>query len=36
MVEIGVGAGLAAAAIFGVIAAAAAIFGSKDKQKQDK
>ncbi|XP_016326566.1 HRAS-like suppressor 3 [Sinocyclocheilus anshuiensis] len=33
-VEIGVGVGLAVAATFGVLAAAAAIFGSKDKQKQ--
>ncbi|XP_016409878.1 HRAS-like suppressor 3 [Sinocyclocheilus rhinocerous] len=33
-VEIGVGVGLAVAATFGVLAAAAAIFGSKDKEKQ--
>ncbi|XP_026136583.1 retinoic acid receptor responder 3-like [Carassius auratus] len=35
-VEIGVGVGLAAAATFAVFAAAAAMFGSKDKQKQNK
>ncbi|XP_059372710.1 phospholipase A and acyltransferase 3-like [Carassius carassius] len=35
-VEIGVGVGLAAAATFAVFAAVAAIFGSKDKQKQNK
>lgn len=33
-VEIGVGVGLAAAVSFGVLAAAAAFFGSKDKDKQ--
>uniref|UniRef100_A0A8C1AH30 Retinoic acid receptor responder 3-like n=1 Tax=Cyprinus carpio carpio TaxID=630221 RepID=A0A8C1AH30_CYPCA len=35
-VEIGVGVGLAAAATFGVLAAAAAIFGSKDKTETVK
>lgn len=36
VVEIGVGVGLAAAATFGLLAAAAAMFGSKDKQKQNQ
>ncbi|KAF4104929.1 phospholipase A and acyltransferase 3-like [Onychostoma macrolepis] len=35
-VEIGVGVGLFAAVTFGVLAAATAIFGPKDKQKQDQ
>ncbi|XP_051774252.1 phospholipase A and acyltransferase 3-like [Ctenopharyngodon idella] len=35
-VEFGVGVGLAAAVTFGVLAAAATIFGSKDKEKQTK
>uniref|UniRef100_A0A672TDY1 HRAS-like suppressor 3 n=1 Tax=Sinocyclocheilus grahami TaxID=75366 RepID=A0A672TDY1_SINGR len=35
-VETGVGVSLAAAAIFAVLAAAAAIFGSKDKQKRNQ
>lgn len=35
-VEIGVGVGLAASVTFGVLAVAAAIFGSKDKQKQNR
>lgn len=36
VVEIGVGVGLAAAATFGLLAAAAAMFGSKNKQKQNQ